>query len=71
MYKSVKIGRLRMAINRFPKTAKNVSEVYKTGIGIWSSFEDNNYSLVIGRNRIIISINKSINTCGEKQERLN
>lgn len=58
MYKCFKKGGLRIAINKFPKTAKNVSSVYLTGFHKWEAFQDANYSIVLGVFRLIVSIDK-------------
>ena len=65
MYKAFKIKKMRVAVNRFPITAKKskVSTVYATGFHRWYTFEDTNYSLVIGLNRIIVSFDRA--NCGE------
>ena len=64
MYKAFKFGKIRIAFNKFPKTAKKVSSVYLTGLRKWSAFEDNNYSVVVGVFRVILSIDKP-HCCGE------
>jgi len=58
MYKQIKLGNLRLAINSFPKTAKNVDKVYRSGFRYWEATEGKNYSLVIGCFRIIIEFCK-------------
>jgi len=63
MYKSFKVGRIRFALNSFPKTSKGVSPVYISGIRKWDAFIDKNYSLVIGCYRVIISIDKPMVGC--------
>lgn len=59
MYKSIHSKNFRWyaAIETFPKTAKNVSNVYKSGIRCWKSEFDTifNFSIVINTFRIIIS----------------
>lgn len=65
MYKSFKNGRLRIALHIFPATAKKVSDVYSTGFNKWDDSEAKNYSIVIARIRVIISIDKPAHCCGE------
>lgn len=62
MYKKKKITkRVEIAINRFSKSSKTISPVYKTGFHKWhddiNSFST--YSLVIGRYRVLIYVNDS------------
>jgi len=59
MYKSFKSKKFYLAFNTFPKTAKEVSKVYHTGIRNWESDDASNYSIVIGTFRIIFAINKT------------
>lgn len=59
MYKSFKSKKFYLAFNTFPKTAKEVSEVYHTGIRIWDAQDCKNYSIVLGTFRIIFAINKT------------
>lgn len=56
LFKKSKIG---IAINTFPKTAKNVSNVYKTGIRIFDVDTHKTYSLVIHLFRIMIYVNRT------------
>lgn len=64
MYKSFKRKNLRVAINRFRRTAKDVSKVYWSGVRNWESDDSMNYSLVLGTYRVILSIEKShFGTC--------
>ena len=63
MYKSIKFKNLTIAVNRFPATARRVSNVYLTGIRNWKAQDANYYSLVIGRFRVMLSINKNIGEC--------
>lgn len=60
MYKALNTKKYYLAINTFPKTAKNppLNEVYKTGIHKWEADDSTNYSIVIGTFRIIFAINK-------------
>lgn len=62
-YKSFKKGNIRIAFDKFPKTAKQVSEVYKTGIRNWNADDSKNYSIVLGTFRIILSFEKNIEEC--------
>jgi len=55
MYKEIKIGKVALILHKFPRTAKNVSNVYKTGFRNWDSFECMNHSVVLGVWRIIVS----------------
>jgi len=70
IYKALKLGFLRFAINRFPTTAKSIKcgehgYVYRSGLHRWRTFVDNNYSLVLGRWRVIVSIDHRGACCGE------
>jgi hypothetical protein len=58
MYKSFKNKKFYLAFNTFPKTAKEVSKVYHTGIRNWEADDSSNYSIVLGTFRIIFAINK-------------
>jgi len=58
MYKDFKIKRFRLAFNKFPKTAKGLSNVYRAGFRYWTADDSTNYSLVLGTFRIIFSIDK-------------
>lgn len=67
-YKSKKIGSIRIAINRFRKESKNIKcgehgSVYGTGFHKWNAFSDINYSLVLGRWRVILSIDTNNGEC--------
>ena len=48
MYKSFKLGRTRLAFDKFPSTAKEVSPVYLSGFRYWEAFDSTNYSIVLG-----------------------
>lgn len=64
IYKAFQNKKYYLAFNTFPKTAKNVSEVYHTGIRNWVSDDMYNYSIVIGTTRIIFGIKRQCNdTC--------
>ena len=56
MYKSMQNKKLYLAIERFPKSRKSISLVYKSGIRIWDSMDMKTYSLVIGVFRIMVGI---------------
>jgi hypothetical protein len=60
MYKSFKINkRLSFAINRFPKSAKNIclpSKAYSTGFRVWGDMEHKAYAIVIGTFRVMLYI---------------
>jgi hypothetical protein len=66
MYKRFKITKkYEITFNKFPKTAKEVSKVYHTGIRNWVADDSYNYSIVLGTFRIIFAINREMyNTCG-------
>ncbi len=59
MYKAFQNKKYYLAFNTFPKTAKNVSKVYLTGIRNWVSDDMYNYSIVINRFRIIFGIKRT------------
>lgn len=69
MYKAIENKKYYLAINKFPKTAKNVSVVYLTGIRIWDSDDMETYSLVLGTFRIMFGIKKM--QCGDIPEVIN
>jgi len=56
MYKAIWSGKYYLAIETFPKTAKEISVVYHTGIRIWDSWDMKTYSLVLGTFRIMFGI---------------
>ena len=58
MYKAYKISKVRLVFNKFKKTAKNVSIVYRSGIRNWVSDDSFNYSIVIYTFRIIFSVDR-------------
>lgn len=60
MYKSTQNKCLYFAMHSFPKTAKNVSNVYKTGV--WYRKADDMHSLfiVLYRFRLIIGLKRKI-----------
>lgn len=61
MYKRIKItGKHSITFESFPKTAKNVSRVYYTGIRNFTCDDSYNYSIVIGTFRIIYSIERTV-----------
>lgn len=59
MYKAFHSKKYYLAFNTFPKTAKNVSRVYLTGIRNWVSDDMYNYSIVIRQFRIIFGIKRN------------
>ena len=63
MYKAFQNKKYYLAFNTFPKTAKEVSNVYLTGIRNWISDDMYNYSIVINRFRIIFSIKRNQYNC--------
>lgn len=63
MYKTIQNKHFRITFNKFPKTAKQVSKVYHTGIRNWVADDSYNYSLVIGTFRIIFSIDRVQSSC--------
>jgi len=66
MYKRYKLTKkYSLTFHVFPKTAKEVSTVYHTGIRKWIADDSYNYSIVLGTFRIILSIeNQLFNTVG-------
>lgn len=61
MYKQIiRHKRIILAVNTFKKSAKTISPVYLTGIRNWQSSDSYNYSIVIHRFRIILSISKNV-----------
>ena len=62
-YKAFKIGKVRFAVNIFPKTAKGLSDVYRSGMRNWEDSMDKNYSLVLWVFRVIISVGKPVCAC--------
>lgn len=63
MYKAFQNKKYYLAFNTFPKTAKEVSNVYLTGIRNWISDDMYNYSIVINRFRIIFGIKRNQYNC--------
>jgi len=63
MYKSIQNKKYYLAINKFPKTAKQVSPVYLTGIRNWDSDDMKTYSIVLGTFRIMFGIKKDMYSC--------
>lgn len=64
MYKRIKLSKnYSLQFNTFPKTAKQVSKVYLTGIRNWIAQDSFNYSIVLGRFRVIFSIERNIGCC--------
>ncbi len=63
MYKSFKSKRFYLAFNTFPKTAKNISKVYHTGMRNWDADDAKYYTIVIRTFRIMFAINKDVNDC--------
>ena len=63
MYQAFQNKKYYLAFNTFPITAKDISNVYKTGIRNWVSDDMFNYSLVIHRFRIILSIKRQTYDC--------
>jgi hypothetical protein len=66
MYKYIKTKHHTLTFNIFPLSRKSLSIVYKTGIRIWKTFEDINYSIVLGTFRIILSKRHSISQTNEE-----
>jgi hypothetical protein len=65
MYKAFQNKKYYLAFNKFPKTAKNVSKVYISGVRNWVSDDMYNYSIVINRFRIIFGIKRvTYGSCG-------
>lgn len=61
MYKQIiRHKRITLAVHTFKKSAKAISPVYLTGIRLFHSFQYYNYSIVIHRFRIILSISKNV-----------
>lgn len=58
MYQAYSNKKYYLAFNKFPKTAKKVSEVYHTGFRKWESDEMKTYSIVVGTFRIMFGIKK-------------
>jgi len=69
-YKRFKFKRFDLTYNKFPKTAKNIKSVtvYKSGFHYWTDDEDENYSMVIGVFRLILSIPLKNGCCDTKCE---
>ena len=70
IYKAKKMGNVTVAINRFPKTAKNLEvgdhgPVYKTGIRNWvTTFgSEHYYTLVLGCWRLMFVVKKQQGAC--------
>ena len=70
MYKHFfKKSKVSIAFNTFPKSAKKTGltgkydKVYQTGIRNWDSENHKTYSLVLGRFRIMIYVNKPGGDC--------
>ena len=63
MYKAIQNKKYYLAINKFPKTAKQVSPVYLTGIRNWDSDDMKTYSIVLGTFRIMFGIKKDKYSC--------
>lgn len=63
MYKAFQNKKYYLAFNTFPKTAKGVSNVYKTGIRNWDSDDMYTYSIVIHRFRIMFGIKRVTRSC--------
>ncbi len=64
MHKRFKLGRkYSISVNTFPKTAKNVSKVYHSGIRNWVAQDSYKYSIVLYRFRIIWSVEREQLDC--------
>ncbi len=59
MYKAFQNKKYYLSFNTFPKTAKQVSKVYHTGIRIWDSQDMKTYSIVLYRFKIMFGIKKT------------
>lgn len=64
MYKAKKIGKFRFTFERFNIERKKISPVYLTGYRFFESDDSKNYTLVLGRCRIMFAIDKDI-ACGQ------
>ena len=60
MYKAFQNKKLYLAFNTFPKSAKNVSKVYLSGVRKWAADDMYNYSIVINRFRIIFGVKRNL-----------
>jgi hypothetical protein len=63
MYKAIQNKRYYLAINKFPKTAKELSIVYHTGIRNWESDDMKTWSIVLGTFRIMFGRKKNVANC--------
>jgi hypothetical protein len=63
MYKSIQNKKYYLAVNKFPKTAKAVSNVYLSGIRNWDSDDMKTYSIVLGTFRIMFGVKKNCGDC--------
>jgi len=63
MYKCFKSKKYRLTFNTFRKSAKKVSNVYKSGFRYWKADDSYNYSIVIGTFRIIFSKEREQRAC--------
>ena len=63
MYKAFKNKKYYLAFNRFNIERKTLSDVYLTGFHKWEADDSTNYSIVIGRCRVILGFNKLQITC--------
>jgi len=59
MYKAFQNKKYYLSFSTFPKSAKNISSVYLTGIRNWDAEDMYNYSVVINRFRIIFGIKRN------------
>jgi len=64
MYKAFQNKKYYLAFHTFPKSAKNLSEVYLSGIRNFGSHDMHTYSIVIYRFRVMFGI-KTESGCGE------
>jgi hypothetical protein len=63
MYKAFQNKKYYLAFNTFPRTAKNVSKVYLSGLRKWVSDDMYNYSIVINTFRIIFGVKRKCMDC--------
>ncbi len=63
MYKAIQNNKYYLAINTFPRTAKNppYNHAYLSGFRKWNSYDMVTCALVIGTFRIMFGIKKPIN----------
>ncbi len=59
MYKALQNKKYYLAFHTFNKSAKNISDVYNSGVRNWVADDMYNYSIVINRFRIIFGIKRN------------